>query len=164
MKKLKMTIVITLIFVFLGIMLYLLMFFENRNVEKISINVDNKETGNVYFEIEKIEQNKDEIIIQGWRGLHTNERRVFDTWVVLYDGNNYYKMPTGYMTRSDVTEKINDGNEYTHSGFICRIPRNKLKEEITYDIYLICRPDVNKQFEYIDYFVIDTEESLVIGR
>lgn len=81
------------------------------------------------FSIDYFEDNDDEIIVQGWSFIEGESTQYFDCSVVLKNlsSNDYYKIPTSYQERRDVTEVYGSQDlNYDHSGFFSRALKDKL--------------------------------------
>ncbi len=162
MKKSYIACFIIMGFMLAGSLLFGLIYIENTRVREIKINPDNVESGEQFFEIEKIEQVNGKLVIDGWRVLPLNERRAFGTSIVLYDGENYIKIPTNYVEKQINIEE----NPYKKTGFHSVVNADNLKENIEYQIFIICRPDDPQYTEHKieDYYVINTKEYFNLGE
>ena len=142
----------------------LLIRMEMYSVKKISLDTENIEDGMVFYDIERCEIANGELLIEGWRGVPTNERRAFGSYFVLSDGTgNFYQLPSSYVERPDVTAIINDGNEYSRSGLVSKVKTSKLKSG-SYTLLIAYRPDSQSyvDFSIEDYYVITTDTEVVI--
>lgn len=124
---------------------FILVMNENR-IEKLNPNliipVDASEyrfdLENVAWEKDEISITKDYVYIDGWLikpGEQVNKAAIK---VVIKKSNTdmYYILPTDLIERKDVTESMDDGNDYKYSGFSVKIPYwDELDTDIDYEIF-----------------------------
>ena len=103
------------------------------------------DVSNYKFNLENVEWEKDDISItqdyvkiSGWFVEKGQEVKKVALKIVLKDVNSdiYYVLPTDVAERTDVTEYINDGNNYDYSGFSVKIPYWEALEDTDYEIYV----------------------------
>lgn len=89
---------------------------EEIDVDEITVLSDETVTNvdNAYYDC-----NGKRLIINGWCIIKGKETNPVTMHVILKesDGNIFWKLPTAIVTRTDVTECVNDGINYDNSGY-----------------------------------------------
>ena len=139
-------------FLLSGVIIAGLIILETGKVEKITINPSITEP--VEFQITGTEIQNGRLYIHGWRYLTDNDDRAFDTCVVLYDGKDYYRIPTN-PADGDISFISGDPNS---KGAFLAVADCKKLPAASCRIYLIIEPYEysTRKHPYDTYSVVDT--------
>ena len=140
-------------FLLAGVILAGLITLQTGKVEKIVI--DPSITEPVTWQITGSEVRDGRLWIHGWRYLEYNDDRAFDTCVVLYDGKDYYRIPTN-PDQGDIS--FITGKEGSKGTFLAVADCKKLPAGPC-RIFLIFEPYEfnNEKHPYDTYSVVDTQ-------
>ena len=97
------------------------------------------EVEGVKWERDDVSATDDYVLIKGWLLKPGVSVQKVAMHVVLRDQKDgrYYVVPTDVTERTDITERMGDGNIYDYSGFTVILPYwEKLDGKTDYDIYL----------------------------
>lgn len=119
------------------ILFCILIFKENTKI--VTFNASkSKIVNDIVVNIDSI-QDSDYFIINGYAYKKGKSIKTVNGYVLLYciDTGEYFKLPTQLLSRPDVTETVDDGTDYSNSGFIARVSKsildfNNLGYEICY--------------------------------
>lgn len=120
------------IFIFLTVcfsclILFCILIFK-QNTKIVTFNASNsKIVKDIEVNIDSI-QDSDFFIINGYAYKKGESIKTVNGYVLLYciDTGEYFKLPTQLLRRPDVTETLDDGTDYSNSGFIARVSKSKL--------------------------------------
>lgn len=144
----KKAIILILILSLVVSVVFCIMIFKEKSKIDMFDPSNCKENNNIQVTIESI-QDSDFFIISGYAYVKGKKIKTVDGYVVLYntETKEYYKLPTQLVSRPDLTESINDGVDYSNSGFIARVSKSKLDFN-------------NSQFEICYYYNHDDYNAL----
>lgn len=108
----------------------LLLHFMNQRVRVIDVSDCERNTGEVVFQVEEISTFYNYFSAEGYAYIPGESIEVSCMQMLIYDENTdvYYALPTETVKREDVTESVNDGNDYDYSGFRSAAYKNKIPE------------------------------------
>lgn len=111
---------------FLLILFCILIFRENTKIMTFNAS-KSKIVEDIVVKIDSI-QDSDYFIINGYAYKKGESIKTVNGYVLLYciDTGEYFKLPTQLFSRPDVTETVDDGTDYSNSGFIARVSKSKL--------------------------------------
>lgn len=94
-------------------------FWDAKKVSVIDME-DYKEGDDLYYKLDYICLKDDMLKVRGWIVQAGQEVETYDTSLVLHDPvkGMFFELPTQYEKRSDITELLNDGTDYSDSGFL----------------------------------------------
>jgi hypothetical protein len=123
----KKAIMLFLAFSLIILVIFCVLIFKEKSKIVTFNPTDCEKNKNIQVKIESI-QDSDFFIISGYAYVEGEKIDIVDGSVVLYQMNTdkYYKLPTQLVSRPDLTESINDGVDYSNSGFIARVSKSKL--------------------------------------
>ena len=95
------------------------------------------ELENVTWEKDEVSITKDYVCIAGWliKPGEQVEKAAIKVVLKKSDSDMYYVLPTDLIERKDITESMDDGNDYTYCGFSVKIPYwDELDTDTDYEI------------------------------
>jgi hypothetical protein len=155
-KQVNKNFVITLIFVGISIitLFYIINIIDYSLIKKTTI----EQTVNNYidYNIDNIKIDNNYLAISGWALISGEKPHNFDIDVILLNIDSYEAIviPTILRSRSDLDGIIDDGINYSESGFVSRVYKNLINlDEYDYKIYI-------RYVTENEVFIIQTENFL----
>lgn len=121
---------------FLFVSFSLIYYFKSDRIKTISPEgLTLTDTGLNYY-LDTIENQGDSFVLRGWAYKPGENLEYSNNSIVLKDveTQTYYECNTKFEQRPDVTTVMNDGYDYTNSGFLIKVKNTKFKSGKTYQL------------------------------
>ncbi len=142
----KGTVIILLLAIILtGILSSVIIFLDNNRIEREDVSNMIVNNGEINYNIDLIDKDDLKYVnIQGWASKLGNSISIVECYVCVKDikDNEYYRINTMKVIRTDVTDYFNDGFNYDNSGFFAKFSEKKIGQG-TYEICLLYLNDGN---------------------
>lgn len=136
------------------------LYYNNFKVSKVNVDAYQKSDADIRFCFDELKLKKGKYLISGWALKEGTDIGYANNTVLLKNltNNEYYKVKTKFIKRSDVTAHINDGKNYDNSGFQCRVNQKQLSAGIQYKVCFLYQTNgENILFETEELIRIDKE-------